>query len=189
LDLGCGVGRHTLHLTREGRWVVGGDLSVAGLQRCALSLRREGLPRRLVRHDMTRLPFADRSFDGLVAFHVIYHTTTDGLRAAVDEIRRVLRTGGEAYLTLLGRLEENVARCRADVARGICREIEPFTFVYVREAPGDKDIPHHYCDETEVRDLLTSLETLALVPVRSEYVDEDGEEHRSLHYHVQVRRI
>ncbi len=189
LDLGCGIGRHTLRLAREGHWVVGGDLSVPGLLRGRFSLQRDRLPLRLVRLDMARIPFADGSFDGLLAYHVVYHTTTSGLQAVVGEVHRVLRVGGEAYLTFLGRLEENIARYRADVARGICREIEPFTFVYVRDAPGDKDIFHHYCDEAEVRDLLGAFDILALVPVRSEYVDEDGEERRSLHYHVQVRRI
>jgi len=188
LDLGCGVGRHTVRLGQEGLWVVGGDLSFGGLRVCASRLRQEGLPSRLVGHDMVRLPFADGSFDALLAFHVIYHTTLSGLQAALAEVHRVLRPGGRAYLTFVGRLPENIAGYRADVARGACREVEPFTFVYLYDAPGDKDLPHHYCDEAELRGLLMSFEIEALVPVYTQYVDEAGRRHRSLHFHVQAMR-
>lgn len=186
LDLGCGIGRHVRALAQEGFWAVGSDLSPAGLRVCAVDLRRDGLPVRLVLHDMQRLPFADDSFDALVAFHVIYHTTVSGLRATLAEIHRVLRPGGGAYLTFLGRLEERIAGFRSDVARGICLEVEPFTFVYLRDAPGDKDVLHHYVDEEELRALLARFRVEALVPVYTASVDAGGNPRRSLHYHVQV---
>ena len=186
LDLGCGVGRHVLALAQEGLWLVGSDLSPAGLRACAIHLRRDALPVRLVLHDMQRLPFADACFDALLAFHVVYHTTVKGLRATLAEIHRVLRPGGCAYLTFLGRLEERIADFRADVARGICAEVEPFTFVYLRDAPGDKDILHHYVDEAELRALLAPLRIEALVPVHGAWTEANGEPRRSLHYHVQA---
>ena len=188
LDLGCGVGRHTIPLARMGLRVVGGDIAPSGLAACAARMEEADLSPLLVRHDMAHLPFADGLFDGLLAFHVVYHTTLAGLRATLAEIRRVLRAGGWLYLTFLGRLEENIARRRADVARGVCREVEPFTFIYLREIRDDKDIPHHYCDEAELRELLSGFEVEALVPVHTEYVDDDGTHHVSLHYHIQARR-
>jgi len=188
LDLGCGVGRHTLPLHRMGLRVVGGDLSPSGLAACAARMDAAGLPSLLVRHNMACIPFADGSFDALLAFHVVYHTTLAGLRTVLAEARRVLRAGGRLYLTFLGRVAENIARYRADAARGTCREVEPFTFVYLQEAPGDKDIPHHYCDETELQDLLAGFDVEAIVPVRNEYTDDEGVHRVSLHYHVQARR-
>lgn len=188
LDLGCGVGRHTVHLAQMGLRVVGGDISPSGLAACTAQLGERGLLPVLTQHDMGRLPFATDVFDGLLAFHVIYHTTLDGLRVVLSEIRRVLRPRSHLYLTFLGRVEENISRYRADVARGICQEVEPFTFVYLREAPGDKDLPHHYCDEAELRDLLAAFEIETVLPVRDAYTDEHGARHVSLHYHVQARR-
>ncbi|HID83556.1 MAG TPA: class I SAM-dependent methyltransferase [Anaerolineales bacterium] len=120
LDLGCGVGRHTVPLVQMGLKVVGGDISPSGLAACAARLRQVGLLPLLVRHDMTRLPFADGAFDALLSFHVVYHTTRQGLRAVLAEARRVLRSGGRLYLTFLGRVEENIARQRT-------RNLEPGT--------------------------------------------------------------
>jgi tellurite methyltransferase len=188
LDLGCGLGRHTVALAHLGLNVVGGEVSPSGLDACATELRARGLPVLLVRHDMARLPFADATFDALLAFNVIYHATKDGLRAVLAEIRRVLNPGGHLFVTFLGRLERNISRYRADVARGACLEPEPFTFVYLEDPFEDKYLPHHYCDEAELGDLLAEFEPEGLVPFHSEFTDERGVHHESLHYHVQARR-
>jgi SAM-dependent methyltransferase len=188
LDLGCGVGRHLVSLSLRGLNVVGGDIAPTGLKICAERLRQQGQTPRLVLHDMAFLPFADCSFDALLAFHVIYHTTLAGLRNILAEIHRILRPGGHLYLTMIARWEENIARYRADVKRGIALEPEPFTFIYLQDAPSDKDILHHYCDEEEVRDLLTAFEIESLIPVRTDYTDRAGVRHTSLHYHIQACR-
>lgn len=63
LDLGCGSGRYLQALFERGAWAVGLDLSpellAAARKRLGVLERRP----RLVRADMRRLPFRDRSFD------------------------------------------------------------------------------------------------------------------------------
>ncbi len=46
---------------------------------------------------------------------------------------------------------------RAEVAAGHILEVEPNTFVDERPDSDDPDgfLPHHYCDEADVRDLLS----------------------------------
>jgi hypothetical protein len=80
--------------------------------------------------------------------------------------------------------------CQADARAGRCREIEPFTFVYPRfgQAPDDKFLPHHYCDEAEVCGLLTGFDIDGLDLDRREYGEDNGELHVGVHYHVQARR-
>jgi len=75
------------------------------------------------------------------------------------------------------------------VETGECQEIEPFTFVYLRDAPDDKYLPHHYCDEAELRTLLAGFVVDNLRRVREEYTDEGGVIRVSAHYHVQARRL
>lgn len=48
----------------------------------------------MVAADITRLPFPDDSFDAILCIHVLEHVDDD--RAAVAELRRVLRPGGWA---------------------------------------------------------------------------------------------
>jgi ubiquinone/menaquinone biosynthesis C-methylase UbiE len=51
--------------------------------------------------DFDQLPWADRSFDGVLAVNVAYFFGADG--AAVSEIRRVLRPGGRAVFFVTDR--------------------------------------------------------------------------------------
>ena len=87
LDLACGTGDVALSVS-EGRRVVGLDLTLPMLE----IARRRSTSVAWLAGDMTRLPFADASFDVV--------TTSYGLRnvpdldAAVREIARVLRPGG-----------------------------------------------------------------------------------------------
>jgi SAM-dependent methyltransferase len=84
LDLGCGKGRFAAHLTEAGAEVVGLDVSKGMLGKAG------GLDR--VRGSAKRLPFADRSFDGVIAIEVIEHVGAVG--PVLAEARRVLRPGG-----------------------------------------------------------------------------------------------
>jgi SAM-dependent methyltransferase len=188
LDLGCGVGRHTIALARMGFTVTATDISPSGLATCVAGLARAGLSATLVRHEMGVLPFPTSVFDGLIAYNVIYHTTAVGMRRILAEMRRVLSPGGWLYATAIARADSRIAGYRADIALGRCQEIERFTFVYLRDAPGDKHLPHHYCDEAELRAFLAALVVDDLRLVRVEYADEGGVVQVGAHYHVQARR-
>ncbi len=188
LDLGCGIGRHTVALARLGLDVVATDVSYSGLAACAAWLIREGLHTSVVFHGVETFPFPDCIFDGLLAFHAIYHNTLNGMRRTLAEMRRVLVPGGWLYLTANSRDERRMARYQVEIAAGRCREIEPFTFVWPHET-GDKSLPHHHCDEAELRDLLTGFAVDDLVLVRKEYVDDDGTPRSSAHYHVKGYRL
>jgi 2-polyprenyl-6-hydroxyphenyl methylase/3-demethylubiquinone-9 3-methyltransferase len=93
LDVGCGDGRATLAVRRLARTIVGTDIAVAA---CAAARARGVLavPSSL---DTGRLAFADRSFDAVTCLDVIEHVT-DPVRV-MEEMARVLRPGGRAYVT------------------------------------------------------------------------------------------
>ena len=59
LDLGCGVGRHTVLFSRLGPRAVGVDVSPSALAMCVAKMREQGLDPTLVRNDMAWLPFGD----------------------------------------------------------------------------------------------------------------------------------
>lgn len=188
LDLGCGLGRHVVALARRGFQVIGCDISPVGLSRCQAWLTEEGLTASLCQHPMTALPYLDRSFDGVLAMFVIYHATRADIQRILAEVHRVLVPGGHFYATFIARDPERDARLRTDVTTGRCIEVEPYTFVAMTDTVGDKQLPHHYSDESEVRDLLANFVIDVLHLDRREERDAQGGRKVHCHYHVQVRK-
>ena len=88
LDLGCGAGMLAL-LKRKGVTLTGVDLS----EECALASRRNGYDATCAA-ELTRLPFADASFDYVVSLDVLGHVGFEEKDAVLREVRRVLRPGG-----------------------------------------------------------------------------------------------
>jgi len=104
LDVGCGDGARTLANLPAG--AVGLDFSRRGLE-----LARETVPgARLVQGDMTALPVADDSVDGLTAYHAVFHVPRDRHAEVYREFARVLRPGGLVLMTLPGGSFETVRR-------------------------------------------------------------------------------
>ena len=92
LDAGCGTGRNLLELDRIGD-ATGVDSAPAALELA----RRRGLER-LVEAPVERLPFADESFDLILAADVIEHADDD--RVALAELARVAEDDGRLLLTV-----------------------------------------------------------------------------------------
>ena len=87
LDAGCGTGSNLVMLRDLGQEAVGVDALPA-----AVELARRICPESAVElGDVTSLPFADESFDGVVLLDVLEHVDD---RLALSEATRVLRRGG-----------------------------------------------------------------------------------------------
>lgn len=89
LDAGTGEGRHLEALLGTGAAVAGVDYSGSGLAKIPESLRPRA---HFARCDLGRLPFADASFDLVLAVDVIETLVEPG--AVLREVARVLRPGG-----------------------------------------------------------------------------------------------
>ncbi len=106
LDMGCGGGRHAFALYRAGADVVALDRSASDLVEveAMFAAMREagevpaGARAQAVRGDAYALPFADGSFDAVVAAEVLEHLPQD--ERAMAELARVLRPGGQIAVTV-----------------------------------------------------------------------------------------
>lgn len=97
LDLGCGAGVPvTRWLADNGFAVTGVDVSERQLE-LARCLVPDGT---FVKADMTRLDFAQASFDAVVAFHSVIHVPREEHPAVFARIHRWLRPGGLFLATL-----------------------------------------------------------------------------------------
>lgn len=113
LDLGCGAGRHTYEARRRGATVVSldrdGDV-LAGVTTMVDAMVAQGelagAPGGALRADARALPFADGSFDRVVAAEVLEHVPDDD--PAIDELVRVLAPGGRLAVTVPARRPEQL---------------------------------------------------------------------------------
>lgn len=101
LDWGCGSGRTLRWLVAYPGWRE--NYHGTDVDREAIAwLAAQGQPRVMPCNDDPPLPYADQTFQGLFAFSVLTHIPPRHHRRWYEELRRILRPGGLAYLTTLG---------------------------------------------------------------------------------------
>ncbi|MEV5173718.1 class I SAM-dependent methyltransferase [Streptomyces flaveolus] len=96
LDCSCGIGTQAIGLALRGHSVTGTDLSPRAAARAVREAARRGLSLPAAAADMRHLPFPDGRFDSVVcADNSLPHLLTEqDVRAALTEMRRVLRPAG-----------------------------------------------------------------------------------------------
>lgn len=112
--MGCGAGRHAFELYRRGADVVAFDMDqeeLDGVARMfdAMRLDEEApadASARTVQGDALALPFPDDTFDKIVAAEVLEHIPND--MAAMTELMRVLKPGGQLAVTVPSWLPERI---------------------------------------------------------------------------------
>jgi SAM-dependent methyltransferase len=114
LDMGCGGGRHAFAVLRRGAHVVALDADDSELKQVLgtvtamteageLPASADSVP---VQADALHLPFADGTFDRIIAAEVLEHIPDD--QTAIAELARVLQPGGRIAVTVPARLPERV---------------------------------------------------------------------------------
>jgi len=93
LDVGCGTGLMLGKLKAMGLEPVGADLHTLSMQYC----RRRGI-QKLLRADVTNLPFAGNSFDIILALDLIEHVEDDA--ALLREFHRIAAPGAKVLITV-----------------------------------------------------------------------------------------
>jgi ubiquinone/menaquinone biosynthesis C-methylase UbiE len=101
LDVGCGQGIDVAQYAMAGATSTGIDLTPRHVELAQAHLSAMGLEATIVRGDAEQLPFPEASFDRVSSNGVLHHTPD--LPAALAEIRRVLRPGGEARIIVYNR--------------------------------------------------------------------------------------
>lgn len=114
IDVGCGAGRHAFEAYRRGADVVAFDQNENDLRDVDTILRAmeangevpEGASAKVVRGDALHLPYADGTFDCVIASEILEHIPEDD--GAISELVRVLKVGGTLAVSVPRWLPEQV---------------------------------------------------------------------------------
>jgi ubiquinone/menaquinone biosynthesis C-methylase UbiE len=153
LDLGCGLGRHSLLFATNDFQVNSYDLSNTAVNELiskATSLELHNIV--CTTGDMNKLPYPDNSFDCLLAYHVISHTDSQGIKDIIKEINRVLKRNGEFYLTLCSKNSWSFQES------GYPKHDEN-TIIKIEDGP-ENGIPHFYSDENTITSLFSNFKLI-----------------------------
>lgn len=100
LEIGCSWGRWTIAAARKGYRVVGIDPSLKGVLAARRVSRQLGIEGHFLVADGRFLPFPEDSFSRVFSYSVLQHLSKENVQIVLPEIRRVLKTGGEALVQL-----------------------------------------------------------------------------------------
>jgi len=141
LDVGAGFGALALYCANLGADVVAVDPDEQRMQVALTIARRRGLALQIAAADAQSLPFPDASFDVAIAEDSLSRIIDDGAhRAALAEIRRVLRPGGwVAMRNPTRRVTEALGRHRSEAPlrspRATVRQLRRAGFTHARRRP------------------------------------------------------
>lgn len=125
LELGCGSGRLSRHVPERVRSLVCTDLSRAMVEEARRTLARHANVEVRVTNGFELREFADRSFDLVFAAGVIGYIDPVQLLGLLDEVRRVLRDGGELLFSVALIDEQQVAESLLAAARAAAKHRRP----------------------------------------------------------------
>ena len=179
LDLGCGLGRHSILFGKNGFTVNAFDISEEALAKTKAWAEGENLTFTYKQGDMLDLPYDDNSMDCILCRNVISHTDTEGIKKVVSELKRVLKNNGECYLTL----------CSKDTW-GFKQDwpmVDPNTKLCMQDGPEYK-VPHFYADYELIKELFKEFEIILINHIGEFFEKEDGC-HESYHYHLLIKKV
>jgi len=97
LEMGCGAGPTLVWLAQKGIRVSGVDIATNALELARQNLARSGYADRIgsiVESSVTKTPFEDASFDGIIESCVFQHLPRADRVATFREVARLLKPGG-----------------------------------------------------------------------------------------------
>jgi SAM-dependent methyltransferase len=178
LDLGAGLGRHSIFFAKQGFNVSAIDISDYAINNLIQWAERENLDIDVKIGDMISLPYCDSSFDCIFANHVISHTDTAGAKKVISEIVRVLKPGGEIYTSMCSKESMEFKKSGSI-------KVDENTIIRNEDGP-EKDVPHFYvnCD-----DILSLFYNFYVEKIRHiDYCYQDSQRYDSKYYYINARK-
>ena len=174
LDLGCGLGRHSIFFAENGFNVSAFDLSESGIDKFKEQIKNDKLDISIKLGDMLSLPYEDNFFDCILAYHSIYHTDSSGIKKVISEIYRVLKKDGEGFITFNSKYNPTFKKITN-------MKIDEYTVI--KTEGNEANIPHYY---TDVDNLKILIKNFRIIKIRQ--IEDIWEENSSWHYFVNIKK-
>lgn len=178
LDLGCGLGRHSIFLAKQGFCVTAADFSQEGLDYLRKWKEKENVNILCRKMDMRSMPFAADAFDCIFAYHSISHTDILGMKEIIREIKRVLKPGGKIFLSLCSK--DTLSYMESDYPH-----IDENTII--KQDGEEEEVPHCYVDKEEILLLFQDFKIHKIIHAEECYVA--GDKRNSKHYLVEAEIV
>lgn len=179
LDLGCGLGRHTILFAANGFNVDAFDISSEAIEKTKAWAEDENLNITYKVGDMLELPYNDEQFDCILCRNVISHTDTEGMKKVIKELDRVLKHGGESYITLGSKDTWGFKQTDWPM-------VDENTKLRMQEGPEYK-VPHFYVDYKLLKELFKDFEIITIYQV-VDYHEKEDKVFDSFHYHILIKK-
>lgn len=146
LELGCGPGANIWFLTREGLDAYGIDGSEIAISNCEMRMRQEGLNPHLQVGDVVSLCdfFPTSYFDAVIDVACLQCNRFKAVQSTLDQVLTVLKPHGRVFSMMLA---------AGSWGEGLGTEVEPGTFVDIKEGAGQGEGLNHFFTLEEVQQL------------------------------------
>ncbi len=179
LDLGCGLGRHSVLFGKNEFRVHAFDISEDAVESTREWAESENLRLDYKVGDMLDLPYPDDRFDCIYCKNVISHTDTEGVKKAIGELYRVLKKDGECYLTLGSKDTWGFKQTDWPL-------VDENTRMRMDDGP-EFGVPHFYADHHLIKELFSGF-LIETVYQTIEYFKKNATVKESFHYHVLIKK-
>lgn len=177
LDLGCGLGRHSMLFYDYGFNVTACDITPYAIEYITNWQKERNISFPVIKCDMLNMPFKNNSFDGIYAYHVLSHTNLEGFKKLFDKIYDILKPNGEIYFDVLSKkcwlyTESNYPKLDNNTI--------------LSKTENEYDIPHICFDYYELLDILKKFEIVNIKEVHQ--YDKTKLDNNEIHYYLHLRK-
>ncbi|MEH1796636.1 class I SAM-dependent methyltransferase [Nostoc sp.] len=128
LEIGCGTGANIWYMSREGFDVYGIDGSNTAIAKAENRLQSEGLKAHFQVGDLISLSnfYSPAYFDAVLDVGCLQHNSIQGIKTIVEQVKTVLKPGGKIF---------SITVASGSWGDGLGKEVEPGTFIEIKEGP------------------------------------------------------
>lgn len=176
LDLGCGLGRHTLYFAKNGFNVTAVDSSQEALNTLQRQVVEEGTNVKIIKGDYSQDLFPEESFDLVLSYNVLYHGYREVFKDAIRLVYKWLKPNGLFFFT---------CPTQRDGKYGNGEKVAPNTYKSLKSVhPGDI---HYFANETDILDILHEFSDISK-NVNEHYWDNNGVIQFSSNWQILARK-